>query len=386
MKKKDILAGLLMVVGLSVSCTPHAAHDHDHDHDHAHEEAEAAHESHLDEIVLTPEKAQAAGVEVETVQPAPFRRAILTHGQILAAQGDEATVVASTSGIVKFTHRIAEGMQVAKGVELMSISARNVQDGDPVARARIAYETARKEYERAQKLVDDRIVSQKDFEAIRQNYENARVAYEALSPDKSGKGVAVQAPLGGYVKTCLVKEGDYVTVGQPLMNITQTRRLRLRADLSERYYPQLSSISSANFKTGYNDCIFELDKMDGRLLTYGKSLGDTSFYIPVTFEFNNQGDILPGSFVEVYLLSDEIPNTLSIPQSALTEEQGLYFVYLREDAECYRKQEVKLGATNGSRVEVLSGLKGGDTVVVKGAVHVKLASASNAIPGHTHNH
>lgn len=379
MNKNYIIGGLLAAF-LSVSCTHHAAHDH------AHEEAEAAHKSHSDEIVLAPEKAQAAGVEVETVQPAPFRRAILTHGQILAAQGDEATVVASTSGIVKFTHSIAEGMQVAKGVELMSISARNVQDGDPITRARIAYETARKEYERVQKLVDDRIVSQKDFEAIRQNYENARVAYEALSPDKSGKGVAVQAPLSGYVKTCLVKEGDYVTVGQPLMNITQTRRLRLRADLSERYYPQLSTLSSANFKTCYNDRIFELDKMDGRLLTYGKSLGDASFYIPVTFEFNNQGDILPGSFVEVYLLSNEIPNTLSIPQSALTEEQGLYFVYLREDAECYKKQEVKLGAMNGSRVEVLSGLKAGDTVVVKGAIHVKLASASNAIPGHTHNH
>ena len=194
------------------------------------------------------------------------------------------------------------------------------------------------------------------------------------------------APLAGYVKTCLVKEGDYVTVGQPLMSITQTRRLRLRADLSERYYPQLSSISSANFKTCYNDRVFELDKMDGRLLTYGKSLGDASFYIPVTFEFNNQGNILPGSFVEVYLLSNEIPDVISIPQSALTEEQGLYFVYVRMDAECYRKQEVKLGTTNGKRVEILSGLKSGDVVVTKGAIHVKLASASNAIPGHTHNH
>ena len=385
MKKKHILGGVLMVC-LSASCMHHASHDHDHEHEHEGEKVEAAHEHHSDEIVLTPEKAEAAGVEVETVQPAPFRRSILTHGQILAAQGDEATVVAGVSGIVTFTHNIAEGVQVAKGAELMSISARNVQDGDPVTRARVAYETAQKEYERAQKLVADRIVSQKDFEAVREKYENARIAYEALSPDKKGKGVAVLAPMGGYVKTCLVKEGDYVTVGQPLMSITQTRRLRLRADLSERYYPQLSSISSANFKTCYNDRVFELDKMDGRLLTYGKSLGDASFYIPVTFEFNNQGNILPGSFVEVYLLSNEIPDVISIPQSALTEEQGLYFVYVRMDAECYRKQEVKLGTTNGKRVEILSGLKSGDIVVTKGAIHVKLASASNAIPGHTHNH
>ena len=136
MKKKHILGGVLMVC-LSASCMHHASHDHDHEHEHEGEKVEAAHEHHSDEIVLTPEKAEAAGVEVETVQPAPFRRSILTHGQILAAQGDEATVVAGVSGIVTFTHNIAEGVQVAKGAELMSISARNVQDGDPVTRMRM---------------------------------------------------------------------------------------------------------------------------------------------------------------------------------------------------------------------------------------------------------
>ena len=38
------------------------------------------------------------------------------------------------------------------------------------------------------------------------------------------------------------------------------------------------------------------------------------------------------------------------------------------------------------RTEVLSGVSAGDNVVVKGAYHVKLASASNVIPAHTHNH
>lgn len=41
---------------------------------------------------------------------------------------------------------------------------------------------------------------------------------------------------------------------------------------------------------------------------------------------------------------------------------------------------------DGCRVEVLSGLKGGEKVVTVGALHVKLAAAGNTIPGHTHNH
>lgn len=358
---------------------------------HNHEAEEAAHEAeshggHSDEIILTPEKAKAAGVMVETVTPGTFREVIPTSGQVLAAQGDENTLVAATAGVVSFSRTVTEGMSVGRDVELLSVSAENLQDGDPVKRARIAYERAKGEYERAEKLIGERIVSEKEFNVLKENYENARIAYEALSPSKAGKGVAVKSPMAGYVKACFVKEGDYVTVGQPLLSVTQTRRLMLRAEVSERYYSRLHNIASANFQTPYDDKVYSLADLKGRLLSFGKSSDGTSYYVPVTFEFDNRGDVISGSFVEVYLLASERQNVLSVPVSALTEEQGLYFIYCQIDEECYRKQEVTVGANDGKRVEILSGLKGGEKVVTQGAIHVKLASASTAIPGHTHNH
>lgn len=358
---------------------------------HNHEAEDAAHEAeshggHSDEIILTPEKAKAAGVMVETVTPGTFREVIPTSGQVLAAQGDENTLVAATAGVVSFSRTVTEGMSVGRDVELLSVSAENLQDGDPVKRARIAYERAKGEYERAEKLIGERIVSEKEFNVLKENYENARIAYEALSPSKAGKGVAVKSPMAGYVKACFVKEGDYVTVGQPLLSVTQTRRLMLRAEVSERYYSRLHNIASANFQTPYDDKVYSLADLKGRLLSFGKSSDGTSYYVPVTFEFDNRGDVIPGSFVEVYLLASERQNVLSVPVSALTEEQGLYFIYCQIDEECYRKQEVTVGANDGKRVEILSGLKGGEKVVTQGAIHVKLASASTAIPGHTHNH
>lgn len=378
--KHYIFMGALAACMLG-SCGGHEGHGHE-----AEGEAKEAHAAHADEIVLTPEKAQAAGVQVEEVQPAAFRSVIPTSGQVLAAQGDEATVVAAVSGVVNFTRSLIEGTQVSAGMALLTVSSQHIQEGDPVKRARIAYETAKSEYERAAKLVDKQIVSQKDFNQLKENYENARIAYEALSPSKDGKGVAVKSPIGGYVKSCLVKEGDYVTVGQPLLTVTQTRRLQLKAEVSERYYAGLKSIVSANFTTTYDDKVYRLDDLKGRLLSYGKSSGDASYYIPVTFEFDNRGDVIPGSFVEVYLLSEGRQGVIGLPVSAITEEQGLNFVYLQVDAECYKKQEVKLGMNDGCRVEVLSGLKGGEKVVTVGAMHVKLAAAGNTIPGHTHNH
>lgn len=406
---KHLFTGMLLAFLLG-ACGNHEGHNHEHDghdheaeghnhqeeaahghEDHEHEghnhEAEAeSHAGHSDEIILSKEKAAAAGVKTEVVQPGTFYNVITTSGHILAAQGDETVVTANVAGIVSFDRPVTEGMQVSKNGTLFTLVSEHLQDGDPVKRARIAYETAKEELERAEKLVGQKIVSQKDFNSIKERYENARIAYEALAPNAGQEGVAIKAPIGGYLKSCLVKEGDYVSVGQPVASITQNRKLYLRADVSERYYGVLSTIRSANFKPSYSEETFSLKELDGRLLSYGKATDDAAYYIPVTFEFANRGNIVPGAFAEVYLLSDERQNVISLPVSAITEEQGLNFVYIQLDETCYKKQEVTLGCTDGNRVEITSGLKGGESVVTQGAIHVKLASASNAIPAHSHSH
>ncbi|MBQ4056627.1 MAG: efflux RND transporter periplasmic adaptor subunit, partial [Bacteroidaceae bacterium] len=224
----------------------HDAHEgHDHEgHDHGH-----AHGINPDEIMLAPAKAKAAGVVSEVIQPKPFRQIIKASGEVQAAQGNESIVVANVSGIVSFQRSVTEGMQVGKGATLMSISASKLQDGDPAERARIAYEAAKADFERASRLVESQIVSQKEFVAIKEKYENAKLAYEALAKNQTKNGVSVTSPMGGYIKNLLVKEGDYVSVGQPLATVTQNNRLFLRADVSERYYKYLNGITSANFKT-----------------------------------------------------------------------------------------------------------------------------------------
>ena len=373
----------------------HEGHDHEHEgedhegHDHEGDEHSRSSEpatGHSDEIILPKAKAEAAGVKTSIIEPEVFEQVIKTSGQVLAAQGDESVAVATVAGVVSFRGKVTEGMSVGKGTALVTISSSNIADGDPVQRARIAYDISRKEYERMQALVKNKIVSDKEFAQAEQNYENARISYEALAKNHSAGGQAVTSPISGFVKNILVKEGDYVTIGQPLVSITQNRRLFLRAEVSEKYYPSLRTIGSANIKTPYDNKVYELKELNGRLLSFGKSAGENSFYVPVTFEFDNKGDIIPGSFVEVYLLSSPMENVLSLPRTALTEEQGLFFAYLQLDEEGYKKQEVTLGADNGKSVQVLSGIKAGDRVVTQGAYQVKLASASNAIPAHSHEH
>ena len=378
---------MALIVG---GCAEKAAHEeHEHDHEMHHEEEEAhAHEAHgAGEVVFKKQDAEAIGLQTQTVQPGVFSEVIKTSGQIQSAQGSETVLVATVPGVVTLGDtRFVDGTAVRKGQPVLSLASNTLSDGDVAIRIKNAYQTAKREFERMEQLIGDKIVSQKDYEQARLTYENAKVAYDAIQGKQSVRGVAVTAPMNGFLKNILVKEGDYVTVGQPLATISQNNRLLLRADVSEKNYARLPMIRSAHFKTPYDDKVYKLDELDGRLLSYGKSSGNNSFYIPVLFEFDNKGAVIAGSYVEVYLLGKPMEQVLSVPTSALVEEQGLYCVYLRLDEDCYKKQYVALGADNGEAVQILSGLKTGDEVVTKGAYQIKLASASNAIPAHTHHH
>ena len=383
----------------------HAEHNHNHDHAHeahAHEghshdshnhEAHAhnahAHEGHVhgEGIAFTRAQAEAAGLRVEVIEEQPFYGVIKTAGHIEAPVGSEAVVVAASAGVLYYTDAsIAEGKPVSEGKALAGISAKKLQDGDPLVKARLAYETAQAEYERALRLVDDKIISAKEFEQICLRYETAKTTYEGQAQGMTEKGASVTWPLTGYVKQLLVDNGAYVEVGQPIAVVTQTRKLQLRADVAPQYYTQLSKVSAAHFSPSYTNRLYKTTDMNGKVVAYGKVAVDgASHYLPVTIEFDNVGDIIPGSYAEVYLLTVPEEGVVSVPVSALTEEQGLYYVYVQVCEEEFMKREVHPGRRNGERVEILHGVHHGERIVTHGAYQVKLASVTTAIPhGHSH--
>ena len=393
--KRTILLYITILSYILWSCSGSSSHEeHQHsehieEHDHEHSESEGhdhAAEGHGDEIILKKAEADAIGLTTKTMKPERFHSVISCSGTLSAAQGDEMTVVAPVAGVVSLAGRhIADGSRVAKGSVLLHLSSKKLAAGDPASKAYIDYETARKAYERAGELVKDQIISRQEYEQTARDYETARLAYEAMGGSRSGS--AVQAPMTGYLKNILVSDGDFVQMGQPLMTLSQNRRLQLRAEVPQRYYKELPTIVTANFKTTYDDRVYDLTQLNGKLLSYGRGTLAGGAYVPVVFELDNRGEVVPGACVEVYLRSSAVDNALVVPVSALTEEQGLYFVYLRLDEEGYKKQEVSIGDTDGANVRILSGLHEGDRVVTRGVYQVKLAANSGVIPeGHSHNH
>lgn len=319
----------------------------------------------------------------------PFSEVIKTTGELLPALGDEMVVTATTSGIVTFSgNKAIAGASVNTGEPLFTVGG-NLTDGNAETqfrKAKAAYDKAKADYDRLQDLVKDHLVSQKDFLEAKARFETEQANYNNLARNYQAGGQKITSPISGFIKNIAVSEGQHVTAGQTLATVSQNRRLMLKAEVSQKYFPQLSSIVSANFKTLYDHKTYSIEELNGRMLSFGKSNDASTLLIPVTFSFDNKGDILPGSLVDVYLKLKPNANALTIPLSALIEEQGVFYAYVQTAGESFEKRELSLGGSDGFNIRVLSGIKEGERVVTKGAYQIKLATATGTIPAHGHAH
>lgn len=319
-----------------------------------------------------------------------FNNIVKTSGQILSAPGDEMIITAKASGIVRFAgNKSIAGSEVSAGTALFTISGGDLTENNletSIQQAKATYEKAKSDFERSSELVKDKIISEKEFQQDKVVFENSRSVYNMISKGYTGSGQTIASPMKGFVRNIMIGDGQFVQSGTPLATVSKNSKLILQANVSQKYYDLLPSVSSANFKTSNSKQFINTEKAGGKLISYGKSASVGSPFIPVTFEIDNVEGIIPGSIVEVYLKFNKMQNALVVPVTALVEEQGSFFVYIQTEGESFQKREVKLGASDGINVQIISGISEGERVVTKGAYQIKLSTASGTLPAHGHEH
>jgi membrane fusion protein, heavy metal efflux system len=343
-----------------------------------------------DDIVYLKEQAWKVEFANAPVAKTAFSDIIKTSGQILPAPGDEMVVTANASGIVSFTgNKTIIGSEVSQNTPLFTISGGNLAENNLDAKykeAKANYDKTKADFDRAQELVKDKIISEAAFLQTKNAFENAQTVFNAIAKNYSSSGQTIGSPMHGFVKNILVNEGQFVEAGTPLAVVSKNKKLILQANISQKYFSKLPTISSANFKPIGSEQVFDTEMLNGKVISYGKSTTVNSAFLPVTFEIDNIGNLISGSAAEVFLKSSPIPYALVIPVSALMEEQGNFYVYVQLGGESFQKREIKIGASDGENVQVLSGVIEGERVVTKGAYQIKLSSASGELPAHGHEH
>ncbi len=338
-------------------------------------------------------KEQAWKVEFanEPAHRLPFSEVIKTTGQIQTAPGDEVTVAAQSAGILRFTSKnLVIGARVGAGEGLFAVSSSGYNQSNldaQYAEAKANHDKYKADLDRAEELVKDKIISQREYLDRKLAYQNAQTILNALGKNYSaGSGVRISTPQGGFIKSILVSPGQAVEAGQPLAIVSKNGRLVLRADVSQKYFNKLPTLTSANFRTEYSDKTYNTNDLHGRVLSFGKSADAASNFVPIFFEIDNLSEFVPGSFAEIFLKTNAALNALVIPRSALIEEQGVFYAYVQTEGESFQKRELKLGPDDGLHIQVLSGIAEGERVVTKGAYQIKLSTASGTLPAHGHEH
>lgn len=380
-----LFINLLLSTAVAISmaaCSSEAAHDHAHDHGHAHGHAHD-HAEHADDgtIHLEPAMAERFGVTVAKAETTPVGAVVKVGGIIEASTEAQGVITATTSGIITLTSGINVGSEVGIGTSIGRIKADNVSGGDANRAAQAALNAAQAEYDRIKPLWEERLVTQAQYNAAVAELERARAAFSSSAA--TGRATS---PIAGVITSLAVQTGQYVEVGAPIATVAALKNLTLTAQLPARHSSILADFADARVVDSQTGRTAMISELKGRRLNANVSAGAAG-YVPVVFTFANDGRWVPGTAVEVYLMGNSTRQALTVPQSALCEQQGSYFVFIRLDEDCYLKQPVTIGVSDGQRVEILAGLKGGEDVVATGVTTVRLAENSGAIPeGHSHSH
>ena len=313
-----------------------------------------------------------------------------------------AEVSSLVSGIIllKENNKMASiGEKVKKGEVLLTISPPLKSDNGftnlvaEYEEAKSQFKYAESNLDRMRKLHKNDIVSLKklqnaelDFNIADAKLRSFNRSLEAQSLDLNNHNFFLKAPISGIISSFHFTPGEYIEVGQKLFSIVNTSIVWL-----ESFIP----VSEINRVKGFYGIYLNVDgikeeifisKEKGKLISIGQILDPSSNTVPVIFEINNPENILKiGMLTNIRIRTHEEINTLTIPSSAIFEDEGKAVCYIQTDGESFIKKEIQTGIEDKNHVQILKGLSGNERIVTKGGYQVKLASMSSIVPtGHAH--
>jgi membrane fusion protein, multidrug efflux system len=349
----------------------------------------------------TPEPAPVAVAAAAAVEQ-PIVRFIRATGTLTAEE--QADVAAETAGRVVSTP-IERGSRVSQGAELVRVLATETSaqlkeaeanaaqiearlglppdgafDVDAVPEVRTAkatYELAQSEFGRIKSLLDQRVVSQSEYDqrrtqmdATRQQYESAKNGaaqqYQSLQgararvalARKASTDTVVRAPFAGVVEERLVSVGDYVTKGMKVAIVVRVNPLRVQLTVPEQFVSAISVGQPVTFDVdAYPGRHFE-----GRVKYVSPALQTDRRALPIEAVVPNPGgDLKPGLFATARIEQRERTPAILVPASAVQTASGTSHVYV-VTGDHVEDRIVTTGQTTGDLVEITRGLKAGERV------------------------
>jgi RND family efflux transporter MFP subunit len=282
------------------------------------------------------------------------------------------TAVASRVAALVTAVRVDLGQAVAAGEVLVEIdpTAAQGQVGSAqgaLAQAEASLALARRNHERFVALAARQAASDLEVDQARTQYEQAQGAVEqargALEAARSvSSESSVRAPFAGRVTEKLIEVGDLATPGRPLLRLESAAGRRLVVSVPERVARSAAPAVGQSLAVVI-DAQPELGELVGEVAEVSAGPDPQTHAYTVAIELRDA--TVPAGAAARAFLPAGTRQVVAVPEAAIVEAGGLLLVVVRDEDGAARSRVVTLGARlDGQRVEVLSGLAGGETVAL----------------------
>ena len=339
----------------------------------------------------------AAQTKAPTFDAVPVEVALAAHSAISASYSGtaalvadhEAQVTAKASGVLKKLY-VEEGMTVKAGQLLAELD-----DADALAKAKQAeaqMHKAQATFAHAQAAIPKHLIPEYEYEQDKFDLAAQRAAYQAANIQLSYTRIV--APVDGVIAQRDIKIGNLVQANQNLFRIVGMNPLQAVLNVPER---QLGILKAGQAVQLEADAL-PGKKFAGTILRIAPVVDPASGTFRVTCQFRDASAVLrPGMFARIDIVYDQRPDALTVPRSALVEEDGQTSVFVVDKAPPAAKAEagktatkaqaaapagfiahrqlVKTGYSDGDKVEIISGLNAGARVITVGRNAVRDGTA-----------
>jgi membrane fusion protein, multidrug efflux system len=309
-----------------------------------------------------PRSGSGAGSVAVIAAIAKAERLVSQINALGTARANEAVEITSKVSNTVTVVRFADGQRVQRGQVLIELDS--AQARADLAAAEAASAESASQVKRSRELAAARVLSESQFEQLEATMKTnqARVAAARSRVDDT----IVRAPFAGRVGLRRVSVGSLVNPGTTITTLDDLSVIKVDFSVPENFLAGLRDglqVKATAAAFPGRDFVGMVTGVDSRIDPVTRSV-TVRAAVP-----NADLALKPGMFLNVSLARDE-HDALLVPEAALVPEQSRQFLFVIEDGRATRR-EVRIGGRQPGRVEIVSGLKVGDQVIVEGTQKVR---------------
>ncbi|MCE3074167.1 efflux RND transporter periplasmic adaptor subunit [Chryseobacterium gwangjuense] len=300
---------------------------------------------------LTEEQMKSVGVSLATIEMKELTSTIKANGLLRVPNNRKATVTSLYGGVIK-TINVQIGDFVRKGQVLATISNPEyiqLQEQYLTVNSRIIY--AEQEYRRQKELFDNDAGAKKNLQSADAELKSLRTQRSSvqrqlqmmgISPGKVTNGnlrsgLVITSPISGTVSNINAQIGSYVDVSSPVLDVIDNNSIHLDLQVFERDLPKMKMGQIVHFKLTNNP----ETEYDAKIYSIGSSFENESKTISVHANVTGNKEGLIDGMNITGIVSLDKSVTPAIPNEAIVEADGKYYVFVQTDKKEEAHEEEK---------------------------------------------